>query len=176
MLGLVKTQKYLNSPAAHRLDGVKGMGTRFQPGHTTWNKGTHWTAGGRSKLTRFKKGQRSARWPIEDYQVGALRVNSDGQLDIKVRDGLRAWDSMARFVWASERGSIPTGMVIRFRNGDTHDTRFENLELITRAEHLRRNWHDRYPLPIKQMVQLRGALQRQINKRTNDEPQHRRTA
>jgi hypothetical protein len=31
-LGTVKTAKYLSSPAAHRLDGVKGMGTRFQPG------------------------------------------------------------------------------------------------------------------------------------------------
>ena len=42
--------------------------------------------------------------------MGALRVNTDGQLDIKVREGLRAWDSMARFVWATERGPIAPGM------------------------------------------------------------------
>lgn len=165
MLGLAKTAKYLASPAAHRLDGVKGAGSRFPKGHAPWNKGTHWTAGGRSKLTRFKKGNRSLRWPAEDYPIGALRINADGGLDIKTREGLRAWDSLARYTWATERGPIPTDHVIRFRNGDLHDTSIENLELITRAEHLRRNWHDRYPKAIKQMVQLRGALQRQINKR-----------
>lgn len=171
-LGLRKTAKYLASPAAHRLDGVKGMGSRFQPGLTPWNKGTHWTAGGRSKLTRFKKGNRSLRWPVEDYPIGALRINTDGGLDIKVREGLLAWDSMARYVWTSERGPIPPGMVVRYHNGDQYDTRIENLELVTRAEHLRRNWHDRYPKSIKQMVQLRGALQRQINKRERKHEQH----
>lgn len=171
-LRLHKSAAYLASPAAHRLDGVKGLGTRFQAGHATWNKGTHWTAGGRSALTRFKKGSRSVRWPVEDYPIGALRINADGGLDMKVREGLRAWDCMARFVWASERGPIPPGMVIRYRNGDTHDTRLQNLELITRAEHLRRNWHDRYPLALRQIVQLRGALQRQINKREGKREQH----
>jgi hypothetical protein len=29
-LGLAKTAAYLASPAAHRLDGVKGMGSRFR--------------------------------------------------------------------------------------------------------------------------------------------------
>jgi hypothetical protein len=164
-LRLWKTDEYLNSPAAHRLDGVKGMGTRFQKGLTPWNKGTHYKAGGRSKLTRFKKGNRSLRWPAEDYPVGALRINSDGQLDIKIKEGLRAWYCMARWVWMTERGPIPRNHCIRPRNGDQHDTRIENLELITRAENLRRNWHDRYPLELRQIHQLRGALQRQINKR-----------
>lgn len=62
--------------------------------------------------------------------------------------------------------------VLRYRNGDIHDPRIENLEKVTRAEHLRRNWHDRYPLAIKRMVQLRGALQRQINKREGKREQH----
>lgn len=166
-LGLSKTAEYLASPDACRLrrGEHRGWAHRFQKGQTPWNKGTHWTAGGRSALTRFKKGQRSARWPIEDYQIGALRINSDGQLDMKVREGLRGWLCMARYVWMTERGPLTSNDVIRYRNGDIHDTRIENLEKITRAEHLRRNWHDRYPLAIKQAVQLRGALQRQINKR-----------
>ena len=164
-LGLRKTEKYLASPAAHRLDGVNGMGTRFQKGQKAWNKGLHYTPGGRCREGWFKKGGRSPRWPAEDYQVGALRINTDGQLDLKIKEGLRAWYSLARYVWTTERGPIPPAHVIRYRNGDTHDTRIENLELITRAEHLARNWHRRYPLEIRRLVQLRGALQRQINKR-----------
>lgn len=167
-LGLHKTQKYLASPAAHRTDGRKGMGTRFQKGATPWNKGTHWTAGGRSKLTRFKKGNRSLRWPIEDYAVGALRINSDGQLDIKIKEGMRAWYCMARWVWISERGPIPKNGVIRSLNGDPHDTRIENLRLTTRGELMRENTYHRYPKEIGRLVQLRGALQRQINRREKE--------
>lgn len=172
--GMRKTAAYLASPAAHRLDGVKGMGTRFQPGHQSWNKGTHWTAGGRSKLTRFKKGNWSKRWDMEAYALGALRITTDGYLLIKATPerSRHSWKLMARYVWETERGQIPPDHVIRFSNGDPHDTRIENLELITRAEHLARNWHRRYPLELRRLVQLRGALQRQINKREGKHEQH----
>lgn len=166
-LGLAKTAAYLASPAACRLrrgDNV-GAAFRFKSGQTSWNKGLHYKPGGRAKETQFKKGNRSARWPAEDYPVGALRINSDGQIDIKIKEGLRAWYCLARFVWMTERGPIPKGGVIWPINRDQHDTRIENLELITRRELLRRNYHDKYPLELRRLVQLRGALQRQINKR-----------
>lgn len=168
-LGLHKTAAYLASADACRLrrGGNVGSAHRFHSGQTPWNKGTHWTAGGRSALTRFKKGQRSARWPIEDYSIGALRINTDGQLDIKVKEGLRAWYSMARWVWMTERGPIPKNGVIRTLNGDQHDTRIENLRLTTRGELMRENTYHRYPKEIGRLIQLRGALQRQINKREN---------
>lgn len=171
-LGLRKTQKYLDSPAAHRLDGVKGMGTRFQKGHQSWNKGTHWTAGGRSAETRFKKGNRSARWDPEDYAVGALRISTDGELQIKFREGLRAWIRLARFVWTTERGPIPKNGVIRALNGDEDDCRIENLRLTTRKELMDENTYHKYPKEITQLIQLRGALNRQINKREKEREQH----
>lgn len=163
--GLQKSAAFLASPAAKRLDGVRGGGTRFQKGQTPWNKGTHWVAGGRSAETRFKKGNRSARWPVDDYPVGALRINTDGQLDIKIKEGMRAWHCMARFVWMTERGPIPPKGVIRPLNGDPHDTRIENLRLTTRGELMRENTYHRYPKEIARLIQLRGALTRQINKR-----------
>ena len=164
-LRLAKTAVFLNSPAAHRMDGVKGLGTRFQTGHVSWNKGTHFTAGGRSALTRFKPGSRSVRWPAGDYPVGALRINSDGGLDIKIREGPRAWTCMARWVWMSERGPIPKNGVVRAINGDPYDTRIENLRLTTRAELMAENTVHRYPQALARLIQLRGALQRQINQR-----------
>lgn len=173
-LGLKKTAAYLASPAACRLRRGEhaGWAHRFQKGFTPWNKGTHWTAGGRSKLTRFKKGQRSARWPLEDYQVGALRINTDGQLDIKIKEGMRAWYCMARWVWKTERGPIPKNGVIRPLNGDQHDTRIENLRLMTRGELMRENSYHRYPKEISRLIQLRGALNRQINKREKERADH----
>lgn len=168
-LGLKKTAKYLASPAAHRLDGVKGMGSRFQKGQKAWNKGLHYMPGGRIRDGWFKKGQISVRWDQDAYCVGALRLNSDGGLDIKVlphgnRPGLYAWEPLARYVWRTERGPIPKGMAVRAINGDLDDTRIENLYLATRADLMRQNTIHNYPKPIARAVQLRGALNRKINR------------
>lgn len=171
-LGLAKTAAYLASPAAGRWDGLAGWAHRFPKGNAPWNKGTHWTAGGRSKLTRFKKGHRSARWPVGDYPVGALRINADGQMDIKVKEGMRAWYCFARWVWITERGPIPKNGVIRILGDDPDDIRIENLRLTTRGELMRDNTYHRYPKEIARLIQLRGALQRQINKREKDHEQH----
>ncbi len=173
-LSLKKSAEYLASPSACRLrrgDNV-GAACRFQKGLVPWNKGTHWTAGGRSVETRFKPGQRSVRWPVEDYPVGALRINGDGQLDIKFREGGRAWMSMARFTWETERGTIPAGMVVRPINGDTHDTRIENLRLSSRVELMRENTVHRHGQEVFRAIQLRGALNRRINRLTREHAEH----
>ena len=83
-----------------------------------------------------------------------------------------SWKIMARFVWETEVGPIPPDHVVRAINGDSHDTRRENLELLSRADNLRRNYHDRYPLELRRINQLRGALSRQINKREGKHEQH----
>lgn len=163
-LGLRKSPEYFCGPYSDLLRHV-GAPSRFPKGHTPWNKGLKgWTAGGRSAETRFKPGNYSKRWDREIYTIGALRINSDGGLDIRVREGLRAWDPLSRFTWQTERGAIPRGMVVRFKNGDTHDTRIENLRLATRPELMRQNTLHRYPKPIARAIQLRGALNRRINR------------
>ena len=164
--GLHKTAAYLASPAAHRLDGVKGMGTRFQKGQVPPNKGLRrpgWGPG-RMKVTQFKPDQMPHNW----RPVGSTRINSEGYRDIKITDlrrGALDWRAIHRLNWIAVHGPIPKDRFLRFKDGDRLNPLVENLELVDRAEHLRRNWHDRYPKAIKQITQLRGALQRQINKR-----------
>lgn len=168
--GLRKSAAYLASAAAHRLDGVKGLGTRFVKGIVPANKGLRrpgWSAG-RMRETQFKKGNYSKRWDRQVYCMGALRINACGYLDIKVRDGLRGWETLARWVWQSERGPIPKNGVIRAINGDPDDTRIENLRLTSRAELMRENTYHNYPKEIGRLIQLRGALVRQINRRTRE--------
>lgn len=164
-LGLHKSAAFLAS-AGRFLKGVRrSPATEFKPGQASWNKGTHWTAGGRSVQTRFRKGNVSKRWDPELYVIGALRINADGQIDMKVRTGLRAWNSLARWTWAHERGPIPKGYAVRFHNRDTHDCRIENLYLCSRADLMRANTVHNYPKPIARAILMRGALMRQINKR-----------
>lgn len=163
-LGLTKTTEFFASPAAGRTNGRQGIGSRFAKGLTPWNKGTHFTAGGRSVATRFPKGHMPHNWK----PVGTIRVNSEGYRDIKVTDTRRGaldWVALHRLNWIAAHGPIPKGLVLRFKDGNPRNAVVENLELVTRADHLRLNWHERYPKPIRQIAQLRGAIQRQINKR-----------
>jgi hypothetical protein len=164
-LGLRKTPAYLAAASVEcgRRLAIAGAATRFPPGHVPWTKSTHFCAGGRSAETRFKPGNVSKRWDPEAYVIGALRINADGDLDIKVANGLRAWRSMVRFTWETERGPIPPGTAVRTINGDRHDTRIENLRLATKREVMLENTLHNYPKPLTRAIQLRGALTRKIN-------------
>jgi hypothetical protein len=171
-MGLAKTPEYLATPSAARTNGRQGIHTRFGKGHASWNKGTNFKAGGRSPLTRFKPGQMPHNWK----PVGSTRINSEGYLDIKVDDkakGAKAWTAVHRLNWIAANGPIPKGWFIRFKDGNQRNPLIGNLELVDRATHLYRNYHGRYPLEVRQLVQLRGALQRQINKRTGNAKQDR---
>jgi len=178
-LGLKKSDAYLASPDAGRIrpGSKRGGAHRFKKGHKTWNKGTHWKAGGRSAKTRFKKGHLSGRALEQLQPVGAERVTKDGIRQRKIKsDGQphRRWKSIHQIVWESENGPVPKGHLVVFKNGDRSDIHIENLELITRSENMRRNSYlTRYPKEVADVIRLRGALNRKINNRSKQhEKQH----
>lgn len=138
---------------------------RFEKGHATWNKGVRFVAGGRSAETRFKPGSRPHTW----HPVGHERVTKDGYIQRKMTDtGTTRHDYIGLHIllWREHHGEVPQGHVVVFRNGDKTAIRIDNLECITRQELMRRNsYHTNYPPELRQLVQLRGAVTRQINKR-----------
>lgn len=144
----------------------------FPLGNVPWNKGTHFTAGGRSAETRFRKGQLSGRALLLKQPVGALRINVDGYLERKINDDLpfiRRWRAEHLVLWEAVNGPLPDGYAVVFRDGDKTNIALENLECITRAELMRRNSHHNHGPEIAALVQLRGALSRQINRRTGNQ-------
>lgn len=175
-LGLRKSEAYIASPLAHRLDGLKGMKTRFKPGAAPWNKGTHYQPGGRCAETQFKPGTKSGRAAQLVVPVGSYRVNADGYLDQKISDqpgpqNLR-WKSVHRLVWEQTHGPVPHGHAVCFKPGrrstDAAEITVYALELVTRRELMLRNTYHRYGKDVAKLVQLRGALTRQINKRAKE--------
>lgn len=164
-LGLRKSEAFLSSPAAGRLDGVRGTSHRFSKGHTTWNKGTNWTAGGRSAVTRFKPGNKPHTW----RPIGSERITDDGIRQRKISDTgypPRDWKAIHVSMWEAENGQVPRNHIVVFRDRNRENLVLENFELVTRQELMRRNSvHTRYPKEIAVVIQLKGALQRQINKR-----------
>jgi len=172
-LGIKKSDEYLDSPAACRLrrgDDI-GRDTRFQPGHSTWNKGKKgWQAGGRSVDTQFKKGHRGGRAEALHQPVGAERITRDGYIERKINDDLpfyKRWKALHNIVWEGHHGEIPRGHVVVFRNGNRQDVSIENLQLISRAELMRRNTIHRYPPELKQTIRLAGKLNRKIHEKQN---------
>jgi hypothetical protein len=178
-LGLRKSAAYLASPDAHRLDGLKGINTRIKPGATPWNKGMPGSTGTHpaSRATQFKKG-RPAHEASNYVPIGSLRICADGYLERKLTDNpsikpARRWVAVHRLVWEEAHGPVPAGHIVVFRPGkkttDLEKVTLDALELITRAENMRRNGvHSKYPPEVARLVQLRGALTRQINRKAKE--------
>jgi len=176
ILGLSKAQEYLDGPQSGRLSkrDTRGLPTRFKPGHIPHNKGSKgWQAGGKAYATKFKSGNRPHTW----VPIGSERISKDGIRQRKVSDTGYApsdWKSVHSLVYQEHFGPIPAGHIVVFRNGDRNDLGPENLELITKAENMRRNTIHRLPEEIADLCRLRGVLNRRIRERIErDEKQDR---
>lgn len=173
-LGLHKSAAFLASDLSGRLKKftTAGIANRFKPGHVPFNAGVKgWRSGGRSVLTQFKRGQVSTRWKPEDYQVGTLRMNTDGIIDMKFREGPRAWRAFHVLLWEDAHGPVPAGHCLAFIDRDHFNIELGNLELITRAELMRRNSVQNLPAPLRSAIRLLGQFKRRLR-----EKQDRRSA
>src|SRR3989304_2960689 len=172
-LGLKKSARYMRAMIARvvRKLSASGRSHRFKPGQRPFNKGLKgWQAGGRSRETQFKPGSVSAHWDPETYHVGALRLDADGYVDMKIKEGLRAWRAFHVIIWEEANGPLPKGHILRFRDGDVLNIEIDNLELITRAENMRRNTIHRYPPALKSAIRLVGKLKRTIREEQDRRP------
>jgi hypothetical protein len=186
MLGLRKTEEYLQGPAACRLrrgDNV-GAACRFLPGHVPANKGLR--RPGYSKLhgrmadTTFKKGH-----PPRNYlPIGTIKANTDGYLRIKV-SGIpnnghgakdRNWEFVHKRVWEATHGPIPKGHRIWWKDGNHENCALENLELLTDKDHMARTSIHTLPAELKSTIVWAGALKRRIRRLERDKEQTQRSA
>lgn len=188
-LGLRKSAAYFASPASGRTNGRQGIGTRFPKGHVPANKGLRrpgWGPG-RMKETQFKPGVRQGVAAQNWRPVGTILTDSEGYQRIKVREAkpgeahgfgnVRVWPLLQRHVWQQAHGPIPPGHNIAFKDGNRANCALDNLECISRAEQMRRNTVHNLPKPLAQTIQLLGALNRRIRRRTRgEEEQDRRPA
>jgi hypothetical protein len=171
-LGLKKSKAYLASPAACRLRRGSHVGAAhwYPKGHVPANKGLRrpgW-APGRMRETQFRKGAKPQTW----VPIGTEVTCRDGYLKRKVRDDAPSGQSRFNWVvvhvalWEEHLGPVPPKHVIVFKNGDKADIRIDNLACISQRQNMLRNTLHRYPKEVVQLIQLRGALNRKINRRS----------
>jgi hypothetical protein len=176
-LGLRKSADFLTSDRSRRIQRGKHspamVASRFQSGMTPWNKGMKGLNHEGSKATQFKKGEMRGAAQHNYVPIGTLRVSKDGYLERKYTDDptlapTRRWVAVHRQVWEQTHGAIPKGHIVAFRPGmkttQLEEITPDRLECISRAENARRN-HPRSKSPeLAKLVQLKGAITRQVNR------------
>ncbi len=178
-LKIRKTPEYLASRMAGRLQPGEpapvGLGSRFPRGNVPWNAGRKgWQAGGLSVVTQFKPGGQ----PLNTQPVGSYRLVKHKacgpRLERKTSESKgsndKRWTPVSRLVWEAAHGPVPKGHLVVFKPGMVttvlEQITLERLECITRAQHASRN-HPRNKSPeIGRLVQLKGAITRQVNRIT----------
>lgn len=179
-LGLEKSAEYIarqNAEIGKKLN-LSGAAHRFPKGHVPANKGTRrpgW-APGRMRETQFKKGQRAGAAQAKWVPIGTVQMNGDGYLRRKIADEPEAiagkggqstnWEFVHRRVWEDAYGPIPKGYRIWWKDGNHWNCALENLELLSGKEHMRRTTVHTLPQPLKEVVQLKAAINRQITMKT----------
>jgi len=176
--GLKKSQEFLATDPSCRLrkGHTKGRGTQFPKGHVPANKGLRRPGyfAGRMKQTQFRKGCRSGKAAQNWRPIGTILKDPEGYLRIKVREAVYGkepygfgnsdvWPQLHRQIWLKERGPIPPGHVVVFKDRNREHCVIENLELISRGELARRNamWN-RFPPELTHAIMLNGALKRKL--------------
>lgn len=178
LLGLEKSAAYLASEASGRLREGMGAASRFVKGQKAWNAGIPGSTGTheRCRANQFQKGrpaEQSNTW----VPIGTVRLDKDGVPVRKVSDDLALprklrWVPVPRLVWIAANGPVPDGCAVVFKPGRKTsieaDITADALECISRADLMRRNTYHRYGPEIASAIQLRGAINRQINKRAKE--------
>jgi len=152
-----------------------GRAHQLKKGNVPANKGVKhpkgWAPGDMAR-TQFKPGQMPHTW----VPVGSFSINSVGYLDKKLSEtpGARhlRWKPVHRLVWEEANGPVPAGHVVVFKPGrktiDPALITLDAIELVSRAELMARNTLHNMPKELAQLVQLRGVLNRQINRKAKE--------
>lgn len=138
---------------------------RGQTPHCKGRKQTEWmTKEGMANLhdSQFKKGHMPWNtnnpgdivvWDKKGGKVLMLYISPTNRIPLQ------------RHVWQQVHGLIPKGYNIVHKDRNVFNCNLDNLEMVSNAELLNRNSAHRFGPEIFKIIQLRGALNRQINKR-----------
>jgi len=115
--------------------------SEFARGHKSWNTGTIGLM--KANKTSFKKGNIPANY------MGGMKICKDGIYKIiegeykyknknkKIK--CHKYENLARVRYREHYGDFDKKLIVFHKDGDCFNNQIENLELITRAENLRRN-------------------------------------
>ena len=172
-LGLKKSPRFVAAESARQMNrgDHPAREHRFAKGIVPWNKGTKGIAGIQQacRATQFVAGQP----PHNTLPIGSTKFDKSGVLLQKVSDAKgnnsKRWRGVHELVWIAVHGPLPAKHIVVFKPGMRSNVleqiTIDRVECISLAENMRRNTCRNLPKELADLVALRGALTRQINKR-----------
>jgi hypothetical protein len=151
-LELKKTPEYLAINGGRIKES--NIHTQFRKGQKAWNKGMKGLHIGGVE-TQFKKGHQ----PHNTKQIG-FRSLRDGYLVERIEVG---FEFVHKLLWKQHHGEIPPGMFVVFKDRNKQNICIENLEVIDRVEHIRRNHIQNLPPELKEVIHIKKQITRKIN-------------
>jgi hypothetical protein len=177
-MNLAKTAEFLASElsgrVAHGRQHPSMVASRFSKGHVSWNKGTKGLVGVHEscRATQFKKGQT----PFNTMPIGSYRVVTEKtgkqHLQIKFSEAKgpnhMRWVPVTRWVWEQANGPLEPGYIVVFKAGartlDPKEITLDRLECITLKENVLRNSIWTQDPELAALYQLKGAINRRVNR------------
>lgn len=135
--------------------------TQFRKGHRPHNKGKRIeNPHPNSVATQFKKGHKPHNTKEKDGVITIRKHKGVEYKTIRISEG--NWKFLNRHIWEDAHGPIPPGHAICYRDGDPMNCQLSNLELVSRAELMKRNTLHQWPPEVKEMILLTNKLTRKI--------------
>jgi len=138
--------------------------SRIKPGTVPPNKGKRMSKSQYKKrvATMFKRGNIPPNTKVRDGII-VTRMDSKGHPYKYIRVSIGKWVQYHRYRWEMFRGEIPPGHCLWFKDGNSLNCKLENLEVITRAENMRRNSIARFPPELQSAIHQLSKLNKKIS-------------
>lgn len=93
-------------------------------------------------------------------------VIEGGYLFIKITNfgGKSDWRQKHLLIWEEKNGPVPPDHIVLFIDGNKSNIEINNLECISRADNLKRNSANRFPMDLLKVIHLKSELTRKINR------------
>ena len=138
-----------------------GNSGSFKKGHIPTTKGT-------KGIMKPNSGSFKKRHIANNRKsIGSERVNRDGYIELKISNPDK-WKLKHRVVFEKHYGDIPKNMIVIFLDKNKTNCDIDNLELVTKREHLimnKKGYYSTDPILTKASLNLIRLELRIIDKR-----------
>jgi hypothetical protein len=163
--GFKKSVEFLKIEMARQAERIKVAGSkyRYKPGSISHNKGKKMPSDIYQKCskTMFKKGTTPHNTKFDGYE----RTTVDGYVEVRIKQGI--FKLKHRLVYEAAYGAIPKNMYVIFKDKNKLNFDIDNLELVSRKEHMIRNSIQRFSKELKEIMFINSKLKRKINEKQN---------
>jgi hypothetical protein len=139
----IRPIRFCSQSCYHKWSKANGGNSgSFKPGQKPWSTGTKGVL--KPNSTSFKKGRKAET----KCELGDIKIRTDKKgrkrAWVKVADNGNPYDWKLRavVVWEGQHGPLKKGTLVHHKDRDTLNDAIENLQAMTRAEHLREHRHE----------------------------------